>query len=304
LALDANKSIISTNLASWLTSSMPLDIITTGVSGVSLSLAQSIQITASPTFANLTLSGLSGLRLISTTAGGQLESTNITSWLGGTANQVTVTAGGGGATLSLPQNINSSAAVTFGSMTLGTLSGVLKASTGAINGSATTADLPESGVINIYFSNARARSALSATSPIAYNSTTGDISLDPLGSITVSNITDSGLTASRLVGSDGSKMLVSVNANSYITGTAHQITVSADVNGKALLSTPQDIDVSSAVTFASITDSGLTASKLLGTDGSKTLTSVNASSFISGTANQITVTGTTGVVLSLSLIHI
>lgn len=54
--------------------------------------------------------------------------------LTGTANQITVTDNGAGATvtLSLPQSIGTASSVTFGDLTIGTLSGVLKATSGVV----------------------------------------------------------------------------------------------------------------------------------------------------------------------------
>jgi hypothetical protein len=58
-----------------------------------------------------------------------------------------------------------------------------------------------------------------------------------------------------------------------LTGTANQITVSAST-GSVTLSTPQAIGTTSSVTFGQIIDSGLTASELVVTDGSKQLASL------------------------------
>jgi hypothetical protein len=60
------------------------------------------------------------------------------------------------------------------SLTIGSLSGILKATTGLISGSSTTDDLPE-GASNQYFTTSRARSAFTATLPISI--LTGVISL-------------------------------------------------------------------------------------------------------------------------------
>jgi hypothetical protein len=62
-----------------------------------------------------------------------------------------------------------------GALTLGALAGVLKAAAGAVSGGATTTDLPEGS--NPYFTNARARGAVSAAAPLVYDSSTGQFSL-------------------------------------------------------------------------------------------------------------------------------
>lgn len=63
----------------------------------------------------------------------------------------------------------------FSALTIDTLSGVLKASSGVVSGSATTSDLPEGS--NLYFTTARARSSISGSAPVDYNSSTGVISM-------------------------------------------------------------------------------------------------------------------------------
>ncbi len=116
--------------------------------------------------------------------------------------------------------VRANSAVVFSGVTIGSLSGILKASSGVVSGSATTDDLTE-GATNKYFSNTLARGAISAGSGISYDSGTGVISAS--GS--------SGVTS--------------------ITGTANQVL--ADVStGAVTLSLPQSIATTSNVTFANI----------------------------------------------------
>jgi len=68
----------------------------------------------------------------------------------------------------------------------------------------------------------------------------------------------SGLTATRLVATDGDKVLVSTDANSWIAGTANQITVTDDADGTVTLSAPQDLAVASSPTFSGLTINGYT----------------------------------------------
>lgn len=201
----------------------------------------------------------------------------------GTANQVLAngTSGSpqtGDITLTLPQDINIMSNVQFGSIdvdsaTIGTLSGVLKATAGLVSGSATTTDLPEGTNLyftdarfdtrfdtdfalksttdlkegtNLYYTTARARSALSGTNGVSYNSSTGIIQLDGSYTPTFANIIDSGLTANRLVYSDTSKQLSSAN----LLGTTNQVTVSGLGTSTITLSLPQDIATTSSPLFA------------------------------------------------------
>jgi hypothetical protein len=116
-------------------------------------------------------------------------------------------------------------------------------------------------------------------------------------------LTLSSLTASRLVATDGSKVLVSVAAlTAWVTGTANQITITDDGDGTITIATPQDIHTGASPTFVSATLSGLTASRLVATDGAKGLASVAAlTSWIAGTANQVTVTDDGDGTVTLSL---
>ena len=106
------------------------------------------------------------------------------------------------------------------------------------------------------------------------------------------DLTLSGLTALRLIATDGSKVLVSVAAlTAWIAGTASQIIITDDGDGTITISTPQDIHIGASPTFVGLTLSGLTASRLMATDGAKAADSVVAlTSWIAGTANQIAVT--------------
>ena len=75
---------------------------------------------ASPTFVGLTLSGLTASRLVQTDANKALTSiADLTSWIAGTTNQITVTSDGDGTvTLSTPQNIHTGASPTFAGLTV------------------------------------------------------------------------------------------------------------------------------------------------------------------------------------------
>lgn len=101
-----------------------------------------------------------------------------------------------------------------------------------------------------------------------------------------------GLTADRLVATNASGDLESVNAlQDYIAGTSNQITVTDDTDGTITLSTPQNIDTSADVEFDSLKLDDLTASRFVSTDANKKLVSIsNLASWIAGTSNQITVT--------------
>ena len=76
--------------------------------------------TSTPTFANVSLSGLTASKLLATDADSKLTSvSNLASWIAGTTNQLTVTDDTDGSiTLSLPQNIHTGATPTFAGLTV------------------------------------------------------------------------------------------------------------------------------------------------------------------------------------------
>ena len=74
---------------------------------------------SSPTLTGLTLTGLTASRLIATDASKTLISSDLVSWVTGTANQIIVAdAGAGKITLSTPQDIHTGASPTFAGLTL------------------------------------------------------------------------------------------------------------------------------------------------------------------------------------------
>lgn len=135
-----------------LTSNITTDGLTEGFSNLYFTTARS----------RATISAGTGIAYDSGT--GIISNSGVTT-LTGTANRITVSGSTGNITLNLPQDINITSYVQFAGLTLGTLSGVLKATAGVIQGSATTDDLTE-GKTNLYFTNNRARAAITAATPI------------------------------------------------------------------------------------------------------------------------------------------
>lgn len=92
--------------------------------------------------------------------------------------------------------------------------------------------------------------------------------------VTHYDLTLSSLTASRLISSDTSGKLVSTDINSWITGTANQITVTDDSDGTVTLSTPQDIHTGATVQFSKVEIGGV--STYIDKDGSNNMTLTDA----------------------------
>ena len=97
------------------------------------------------------------------------------------------------------------------------------------------------------------------------------------------SVTLSGLTASRLLATDGSKVTASTSISSWLSGTANEITVTNNGDGTATLSTPQAIDTAANVVFNAMKLNGLTGNTLMCVDSGKQVQSVTIGNGISFT---------------------
>lgn len=132
---------------------------------------------------------------------------------------------GGGASLTEWVRLKATGVLSVtGGLTIGSLGGVLKASSGVVSGSATTTDLTEGS--NLYFTNARARGAVSATSPLSYDSGTGVFSLPAFDHGYLSGLTDDDHTIyALLAGRSGGQTLVGG------TASGDDLTLSSSAHG-------------------------------------------------------------------------
>lgn len=135
--------------------------------------------------------------------------------------------------------------------------------TGNVSLASFTTDNLAEGSTNLYFTTARSRAAISATSPISYNASTGVLSCPTCVT------TSSGGYVTSLNGLGG---------DVTITGTANKITVTENAND-ITLSLPQNIATTSSPTFSGITLSGLASPT-----GNELLT-VNTSGVVSRVAD-------------------
>jgi hypothetical protein len=204
----------------------------------------------------VSVSAGSGLSL----AGNILSNTGILSILG-TANQILANTASGTTTLSTPQNINLTATPTFAGLTLTGLTGVLKTIAGVIQGNATTDDLTE-GKTNLYFTNARAQGAFTPGTGITI--TAGNIAIGQ-DVATTSNATFNKLTLSSITPLKLSSILFSnsiLYCDSSLAGEVGPLNISANLKitgsgGLYLLDTKQNLQTTSAPTFAGLTLTGL-----------------------------------------------
>ena len=202
-----------------------------GSTNITLSLPDDV------TIDGFTLNDLTASRLLSSNGSKVLTSVaDLASWIAGTANRVTVTNDGDGTiTLTGPQDLATGSSPTFAALTLTADLTVANGGTGA----SSLEDIV--GTANEITVTAGADSIIG-----------GDVTLSLPDDVSIDGLTLDDLTASRLLSSNGSKVLTSTDLNSWITGTANRISVADDGDGTITLSAPQDIATGSAVTFVTV----------------------------------------------------
>jgi hypothetical protein len=220
-------------------------IIVSNPSGIIfISTPQDINTFSTPTFGGLTLTGtltgtsasLSGIVPLNLSAGNFTDSILYCNASGsgdvyplGILANLKIAGSGSLYTLDTIQNIKTSSSPTFAGLTLGTLSGVLKATTGTIAGSATTDDLTE-GKTNLYFTNARAQGALTAGTGI---------------SITAGTIANTGITAITA----GTNITTSNTGGSYTINTTTNPTFSVGATIGTLNITNMNSNITNGVSL-------------------------------------------------------
>ncbi len=139
-------------------------------------------------------------------------------------------------------NLNISGTGIFGGLKIDALSGVLKSAGGVVSGAATTTDLFEGA--NLYFTNARARAAISVgDGPIGYNPATGIIGFSSPMSV--------------LYGGTGSGVLPPAGAVAYGTGGSFAFT-GVGAAGQYLKSQGAGAPIWADIPSAGISGSGTT----------------------------------------------
>jgi len=165
--------------------------------------------------------------------------------------------------------------ITTNNLSIGSLSGVLKAIAGTVLGSATTSDLPE--LSNLYFTSARARSALTGSTGINYDVVNGVIAnailttdqlVEGKTNLYFTNArARSALTGSTGINYDAVNGIISTSGFvTSVAGTANQVLVNGSTGPQTAsitLSLPQSIATTSNPVFASITATGSANSTLI-----------------------------------------
>lgn len=121
VATSAAKLLESTDIVAWIAGTVNQITVTDDLDGsVTLSLPQDIDTDADVEFDSVVLDDLTASRLVASDAGKKIVSVaDLTAWVAGTANQIVVGDDlDGTITLSLPQDIDIGAAVTFASLAL------------------------------------------------------------------------------------------------------------------------------------------------------------------------------------------
>lgn len=124
----------------------------------------------------------------------------------------------------------------------------------------------------------------------------------PDSSPTFEEVVIGGLTANQIIRASADGTLQSIaDLTEYVAGTANQIIITDDGDGTVTVSAPQDIHSGASPTFVKATLTGLTATRLMQSDGSKGTASVaNLANWIAGTANRVTVTDDSDGTVTLS----
>ena len=226
--------------------------------------------------------------------------------LTGTANRITVSGSTGNITLNLPQDINTTSYVQFAGLTLGTLSGVLKATAGVVAASATTDDLTE-GKTNLYFTNNRARAAFTASAPIfitsgvvslGYNTTNLKLTGSNLDTIQDIDTTSSVQFARLLSSTVGNRtVLLGTNTgNSFTTGGTDCVAV-----GHNTLTSLTTAGTSTAVGSQALRHATTGGSNTaVGFNALHTLTTGNQNTALGGYAGGLITTGRFNTLMGLS----
>lgn len=184
----------------------------------------------------LTLSGLTASRLVATNADKELVSSDLDSWIAGTANQINVADDGDGTvTLSTPQDIHAGATPTFDDLTLTTPVNIYALSHNSFADYDGAEHFLQTAITNV--------STALATGLLKVTTGTGALSV----------VTDNSANWNTAYGwGDHS----SVGYIEDITGTANQVIVTDDGDNTVTLSTPQDIHTSASPQFVGLTLTG------------------------------------------------
>jgi len=178
-------------------------------------------------------------------------------------------------------DVNASAAIAITKIANGTANQLIKANAAATaNEFATlsggTGLSVTFGAGTISLANTGVTSIIATANQTTVSGATGAVTIGTVQSIgaasspTFTGLNLSGLTATRLVQTDASKNLISVNPlTAFIGGTANRVTVTDDGDGTVTLTGPQDIATGSSPTFTGLTLSSLTAGSVIfaGTSG-------------------------------------
>lgn len=225
---------------------------------------------SSPSFAAVTVSGATASRLLATDGSKALASVaDLTSWVGGTANQIVSTSDGDGTiTLSTPQDIATSSSPTFANLTIGN-AGALRTTT--TSGHTLLIQAYDNDTGPGYTTFITLTAGNTPTCDLSTSVTMGGAAFYTVGGQDIS-VADGGTglsswTANSLVYASASTTLASLGAATNgqipigstgaapvlatITGTSNQITVGTGA-GSITLSTPQNIHTAATPTFASV----------------------------------------------------
>ena len=187
-----------------------------------------------------------------------LNNGGVVSSLTGTNNQIAINGSyvlpeTGDVILTLPQNIHTGASPTFNGLTLSGLStGLVYSTSGALGVTTLNTDNIPEGTTNLYFTNTRARAALSSSDPITYDSINGII-----GVRYTANLRENGtyLDIANKVGI-GTSLLIGATSNASNYGLSIQnnaVNIGTGATGYGLVvSSNFNINASNGISAAAI----------------------------------------------------
>jgi hypothetical protein len=265
--------------------------------------------TVSPSFTDVVISNslvvstTTADRLLGTNLSNEVSSVDLAGFITQTANQVLVSNdGNGGVILSLPQDIAVSSSPSFAGLTIGALTGVLKASSGTVSAS-----------------NVNLTSEVTGTLPVssggtgATSFTAGQLLLGNGTSAISSIVVGSANVASTVVSRDGSGNFSAGTITATLSGTATNFSgsLSGDVTGNQSSTVVALVGGKTASTVASTVDgynaatSSNTANTLVERDGSGNFSAGTITATLNGTATNVSGTvaianGGTGATTALN----
>jgi hypothetical protein len=285
VASDANQGLVSADLSSWVAGTADQVIVTDDTDGsITLSLPQSIATGSSPTFAGVTVTGLAPGRVVFVGASDELVDDSDFTFA---SDVLTINGSTFGNNVTIAGNLT-----VQGTTTQIDTTNLLVADAKIVISSGSVVD-----GAGIYLGND------AAGENIRWD-VAGDkwIASDKFAADTMQALD----LSSAIVWADASGNLVEIGNQDLADAIEGRLTAGTGVSiseaGAAItIAIGQPVETSSVVTFAAVTGSNLTASRLMASDANKVMVSADLSAWVAGTADQVLVADDADGSITLSL---